>query len=86
MRKGVYIEDSEIRVAQLFCHQCQWCYCYCDINSYMCTVMCVLQDLRQTALSQTVDIEELERGVHSSISAVKVCMCITCTIGTSAAR
>ena len=42
---------------------------------------CVLQDLRQSALSQTVDIEELERGVHSSISAVKVgeCYYLTCT-------
>ena len=30
------------------------------------------QDLRRTGLSQTVDIEELERGIASSISAVKV--------------
>ncbi|CAI8055888.1 Clusterin-associated protein 1 [Geodia barretti] len=30
-----------------------------------------LRDLRRTALSQTVDIEELERGIASSISAVK---------------
>ena len=47
-------------------------------NSLISSILpLVWQDLRQTALSQTVDIEELERGVHSSISAVKVCCMYT---------